>query len=490
MAQPLAKKAKIATDEDAAVKPPAINGKNRLCPYLDTINRNLLDFDFEKLCSVSLTRINVYACLVCGKYFQGRGTNTHAYTHSVAEAHHVFLNLHNLKFYCLPDNYQIIDSSLNDIKYLLNPTFNKASIAHLDSELCKSSRTIDGQNYFPGIVGLNNIKNNDYCNVVLQALTHVKPLRNYFLREESYANIKRPPGDSIFNLVQRFGELMRKMWNPRNFKAHVSPHEMLQAVVLWSNKQFQITHQGDPIDFLSWFLHTVHRALRGNKDPNSSIINKSFLGQMKIYSRKIPSTDLDETQKSLLLATEDYQERSEETSFLYLTCDLPAPPLFIDEFRENIIPQVSLYQLLAKFNAVNEKEYKTYKDSVMKRFEITKLPAFIILYIKRFTKNTFFLEKNPTIVNFPIRNVDFGDILTDENRKNHKNTKYNLIANIVHDGEPNKGTYRVHVLQKSTGQWYEMQDLHVTNILPQMITLTEAYIQIYEQQSEDDKNKK
>lgn len=27
---------------------------------------------------------------------------------------------------------------------------------------------------------------------------------------------------------------------------------------------------------------------------------------------------------------------------------------------------------------------------------------------------------------------------------------------------------------------YEMQDLHVTSILPQMITLTEAYIQIYE----------
>ena len=72
---------------------------NRLCPYLDTINRQFLDFDFEKLCSVSLTRINVYACLVCGKYFQGRGTNTHAYTHSVAEGHPDFLNLHTLKFY-------------------------------------------------------------------------------------------------------------------------------------------------------------------------------------------------------------------------------------------------------------------------------------------------------------------------------------------------------------------------------------------------------
>lgn len=33
--------------------------------------RSVLDFDFEKLCSVSLSNINVYACLVCGKYFQG-----------------------------------------------------------------------------------------------------------------------------------------------------------------------------------------------------------------------------------------------------------------------------------------------------------------------------------------------------------------------------------------------------------------------------------
>lgn len=45
--------------------------RSRQCPYLDTIDRTVLDFDFEKLCSITLTRINVYACLVCGKYFQG-----------------------------------------------------------------------------------------------------------------------------------------------------------------------------------------------------------------------------------------------------------------------------------------------------------------------------------------------------------------------------------------------------------------------------------
>ena len=64
---------------------------------------------------------------------------------------------------------------------------------------------------------------------------------------------------------------------------------------------------------------------------------------------------------------------------------------------------MSLFTILSKFNGESEKEYKTYKDNFLKKFEITRLPPFIILYIKRFTKNTFYVEKNPTIVNFPIR---------------------------------------------------------------------------------------
>lgn len=191
---------------------------------------------------------------------------------------------------------------------------------------------------------------------------------------------------------------------------------------------------------------------------------------------------MDEQQKQVVILTEDYQEKMEVSPFLYLTVDLPPPPLFKDEFRENIIPQVPLFNILAKFNGYSEKEYKTYKDSTMKRFEITQLPPYLILYIKRFTKNTFFIEKNPTIVNFPIKNIDLGDILSAETKLKHPNAIYDLLANVVHDGEPaaGKGTYRVHIFHKGSGKWFELQDLHVTEILPQMITLSEAYIQIYE----------
>lgn len=83
---------------------------------------------------------------------------------------------------------------------------------------------------------------------------------------------------------------------------------------------------------------------------------------------------------------------------------------------------------------------------------------------------------------FHFRNVDFGDLLTTENRAKIKDTLYSLVANVVHDGEPNKGTFRAHIFHKGSNQWYEMQDLHVSQTLPPMITLTESYIQIYELQ--------
>ena len=100
------KQQRLDTDEEQGTVPvhgPRTNSRVRTgadCPYLDTISRQVkanfflrplkrvnniswyhgesplvvqnLDFDFEKFCSVSLSPVNVYACLVCGKYFQVR----------------------------------------------------------------------------------------------------------------------------------------------------------------------------------------------------------------------------------------------------------------------------------------------------------------------------------------------------------------------------------------------------------------------------------
>ena len=76
----------IAEDSASEEKIKDSNGSGPIhtkCPYLDTIDRKILDFDFEKLCSISLSHMNVYCCLICGAYFQGRGKGTHAYVHAL-----------------------------------------------------------------------------------------------------------------------------------------------------------------------------------------------------------------------------------------------------------------------------------------------------------------------------------------------------------------------------------------------------------------------
>ena len=152
----------------------------RKCPYLDEIDRKALDFDFEKVCSVTMMNHNVYGCLVCGSYFAGRAKKSPAYFHALQENHRIFIHLDNGKIYCLPDDYEIIDSSLDDIKHNLHPTFTEQEIWNLDHRV-DYSHALNEHDYLPGIIGLNNLNNTDWLNVVLQSLMRVRPLRNYFI---------------------------------------------------------------------------------------------------------------------------------------------------------------------------------------------------------------------------------------------------------------------------------------------------------------------
>lgn len=123
--------------------------------------------------------------------------------------------------------------------------------------------------------------------------------------------------------------------------------------------------------------------------------------------------------------------------------------------------------------------------------------------MKRFTKNEFFLEKNPTIINFPIDNLQI------------KNTNYKLQMNIIHEGKGYKeaedtanellvdssikkkkntqndkkgvleGAYRIQIRKQSTNpaleqdEWLEIEDLSVKPIMPQQVQVSEAYMLIY-----------
>jgi hypothetical protein len=62
-------------------------------------------------------------------------------------------------------------------------------------------------------------------------------------------------------------------------------------------------------------------------------------------------------------------------------------------------PQVPIFDVMRKFDG------DTVTDDIRtgrRRMRITRLPRCLALHFKRFTKNNFFQEKNPTLVNFPV----------------------------------------------------------------------------------------
>eukprot|EP00602_Paraphysomonas_sp_CaronLab_P000725 CAMPEP_0185027716 /NCGR_PEP_ID=MMETSP1103-20130426/12934_1 /TAXON_ID=36769 /ORGANISM="Paraphysomonas bandaiensis, Strain Caron Lab Isolate" /LENGTH=339 /DNA_ID=CAMNT_0027561823 /DNA_START=877 /DNA_END=1896 /DNA_ORIENTATION=- len=298
---------------------------------------------------------------------------------------------------------------------------------------------------------------------------------------------------------------------------------------------------------------------------------------------------------------EKWERDTKSNSFLYLTLDIPPTPLFKDSQGGLIIPQIPLFEVLKKIDG------ETWTDGISsstgglmrKQYSIKSLPRFLILHLNRFTKNNFYIEKNPTIVTFPVKNLEMKNYLHGNEsmaaeeaakrrdtvditpdavegmsvkalkevirahgnrtevkasltvvekpqlkdiartclvRRHHSilenesedsltadtllSTKYDLVANICHDSAVSQGvtivsdsklpvrnnnasggssagtsssrsltgglnvleagSYRAHVQNKGTGQWFELQDLHVMETMPQLIGLSESYMLIYE----------
>ena len=451
--------------------------------YLDTINRGILDFDFEKLCSISLSNINVYACLVCGKYFQGRGTKSHAYFHALEVNHHVYINMQTQKVYVLPEGYEVKNKSLEDIKFVSDPTYTKEQVMSLD-RVEKKGWALDKE-YIPGFVGMNNIKENDYFNVIVQALSHIPPLRNYLMLED----FSQKP-----ELVKRLSILIRKIWNPRAFKSHVSPHELLQEISQRSAKKFTLTTQADPVEFLSWFLNNLHLALGGSKTkPGSSVIQQVFQGRLKVESQAITA----KADAGDRLRFEEAAEVKVDISrFLMLTLDLPSTPLFQDELERNIIPQAPLTQILSKYDGRMAQEHL----NTRKRYRLLHpLPPYLLFHIKRFSKNKFVSERNPTIVTFDARNLDMSPYVEPDPKQHPMGDPiwYDLVANIVHEavrgpqgdvqGENAGRAWKCQVRERAREEWLQIQDLFVEKTQKELLYLGESYLQVWERRREGKK---
>ena len=102
---------------------------------------------------------------------------------------------------------------------------------------------------------MNNLGLTDYANSVLQMLNVIPTFREHMLLTERFHD----------ELLEKMSLFYKKLWNNKNFKGVISPHELLQAISDKSNKLFKIGKQSDPSLFFVWLVNNLEKLFHKEK---------------------------------------------------------------------------------------------------------------------------------------------------------------------------------------------------------------------------------
>uniref|UniRef100_A0A5F8GP43 Ubiquitin carboxyl-terminal hydrolase n=1 Tax=Monodelphis domestica TaxID=13616 RepID=A0A5F8GP43_MONDO len=100
-----------------------------------------------------------------------------------------------------------------------------------------------------------------------------------------------------------------------------------------------------------------------------------------------------------------------------------------------------------------------------KKLDLWALPEALIIHLKRFSYTKFSREKLDTLVEFPIRDLDFSEFLIKpRSEADPAPCKYDLIAVSNHYGGLRDGHYTTFARNKDSGQWHYFDDSSVSPV--------------------------
>ncbi|KAL6119028.1 usp11 [Pungitius sinensis] len=120
-----------------------------------------------------------------------------------------------------------------------------------------------------------------------------------------------------------------------------------------------------------------------------------------------------------------------------------------------------------------------------KKLDLWSLPEVLIIHLKRFSYTKFTREKLDSIVDFPLRDLDFSGCLLRKSLSNGEPPScYDLIAVSNHYGGLRDGHYTSYAQNKDNGQWYYFDDSKVTFAREDQIVTNAAYVLFYHRQDQ------
>ncbi|KAM9344356.1 ubiquitin carboxyl-terminal hydrolase 11 [Pholidichthys leucotaenia] len=118
-----------------------------------------------------------------------------------------------------------------------------------------------------------------------------------------------------------------------------------------------------------------------------------------------------------------------------------------------------------------------------KKLDLWSLPEVLIIHLKRFSYTKFTREKLDSLVEFPLRDLEFSDFLLRKTvSSDEPPSRYDLIAVSNHYGGLRDGHYTSYARNKDNAQWYYFDDSKVTYAKEDQIVSNAAYVLFYQRQ--------
>ena len=271
------------------------------------------------------------------------------------------------------------------------------------------TKNIREQRNLYGIIGLMNLGNSCYMNSVIQILSNIKSLRDYFL-SKNYERDININSDSKGEIAKAFYDLLNEIWTEKNQKKEIFPYKFKNIICKY-NPLYNNNFGQDAIQFLIFFLSYLSDDLsQGEKlDKPLNEYEKTQKKRWELYKKINKSKIFDlffgmnKNEKNCLNLDCKYSRFGFDIfniTHLHLKC-----PQFIlkEKYFFNKIITVNCYIVLYPFNNFNKCiciQYPIQENS----YQNIKMNQ-IIDFIKKITRINSF------IVRFDELNNDKNDII-------------------------------------------------------------------------------
>ncbi|XP_011298762.1 ubiquitin carboxyl-terminal hydrolase 3 [Fopius arisanus] len=527
------------------------------CPHLaqsvrlggDDVEPNYGGKELPFVCAVCGTEKSTWLCLHCGAVHCGRYVAGHALQHHEKNNHHcVCIDCENLAVFCYScDEYVVNDTSTGQIEKIRQSTFRKSEqkendeswsssaspdldsgngdnddsdalwktevvVRNLRPRTRKRLHSLDGTSgdnrpvtkrrtskitKEKKVVGLRNLGNTCFMNVVLQSFNNISHFCEYLTQMPSLEGIAfdEPPthrgrivapgrakelSDAL--LAEELRKVLLSLSLGGSNGQAISP-ECLFLVIWKVVPRFRGYQQQDAHEFLTYMLDRLHTellqllprlgheplGLRGKQSIVTAVFGGTLLSVVHCMNCRTDSKTHEPFQ-DLSLDIPDKLQRRNATKEQEEVCSLT---FSLSRFFK--VEELADSELYFCDNCRG-------KQRSTKRFWIHRLPNVLCLHIKRFRWCNSYRSKVDTQVDFPMESLDMSMYTVRGSAGGKMGPQnghlYDLAAVIVHHGS-GAGTGHYTAFAVHDGQWFHFNDSSVRPASTESVAKCKPYILFY-----------